>query len=670
MIKRPGNEFNIVDNSGKYYTTEPLVVAPLMMIVSSFDKGPEDFIEVNGDDFFRLYGENISFEKHGQPAIQAANVILNGGKLLVKRAVADDAHVANAIILATVKKVQIPKIDTKTGKQVYIDSVTGTETLEPSGTNGKNDRALINNATIKYSVVSVENVKTMNELMSAARSMIVERDPLIDSITGENNEEAAAYSARNTDVISDKSQVPSAIPGNIPLPIGALGPEGDESEYTYPLFIVMDNGSGVSSKRFNITPEYILSKTMNFVLYKMENIGSMDLDYEYTRFTTDPGSLYKSTSMSLSETGKEMVQIKPAAFNEGINKFIDKVSEFSGIEREELVKLDILFGCNKRGEKINQITIDEEGYDLTSEFGIPLLYGDYGSFTDHPFGTQAYTDKLVEIFQGYINPEIFDVEQHKIEVCVDANYPLEVKNTITELVNWRKDFFFFRDLGIGLESNAAIELAMADLKSDSYYCATYCQSYDVIDPFTKQQITVTIGYDLARLLINHLNNNRNAPMCGELYSAHIPDHVDGTISYIPRIMPNVDQKQLLTDMHVNYASIINNRLTLEQQLTTQVDETQLSWINNVLAIQAMIRDIRINCPKSRYSFIDNGSGALQKYAKDVEEVIARHKSNFSEVEFEYSADPLELANRIFKANILVKCKEYVDFEQFTITVFD
>lgn len=673
MIKRPGNEFVIVDNSGQYFNTETPEMAPLMLTVSSFDKGPEDWLEVNGDDFFRLYGENISYEKHGQPAIQAANVIRNGGTLLIKRATANDATLANAIILATVKKVQVPKVDPVTKAPIYIDKTTGTETTEVSSSAGKNDRAVINTADITYSVTSISGARTMKELQLAVKDLIVEKDATIEDPTTPveppvEGEEGIETLALDEETPGGGNNVPSAIPGKIPLPIGLLGEEAHVSEYTYPLFIIADNGRGKSSKRINIAPDYAISKNLKFVLYKITNMGSLNLDNEYIRFSLDPDTLYQGQNMSLSESGKGMIQIQPAGFNEGINKFIDKVSEFSGVERDTLITMDIMFGKNNKGDSIDQITVNEDGFDLSSEFGITLQNGTNGSFGSYPFGTEAYTQRLVEIYSGVDDPTIFDVEQWKIEVCVDANYPLEVKKVITELVDFRKDFTFIRDMGLGLESYDAISLVNKAYK-DSMYCATYCQSYDIIDEFTKRQVSVTICYDIARLLIDHLNFRRNTPFCGQIYGVNMPSVVENTISYIPRILPTIDQKQQLYDLHINYATIVNGVLTLETQVNSQTEETQCSWINNIFVVQNIIRDIRTLCPRIRYSFINQSSG-LDAYASDVDRVLKQHLDEVDYLAFEYTADKMELANHIFNATITVKFKEYVDFEKFTIFVID
>ena len=83
----------------------PTVVAdvaprPVFLTAAAFDRGPEKITTVYGTDFYRLYGSSINFDKYGQAGIQAANIINNGGELLIKRVVADDATLANAVVVA------------------------------------------------------------------------------------------------------------------------------------------------------------------------------------------------------------------------------------------------------------------------------------------------------------------------------------------------------------------------------------------------------------------------------------------------------------------------------------------------------------------------------------------------------------------------------------------
>ena len=99
----PGTIFTIDDQSDiEALTISDTIEPPVQMIGFSSDKGTEDFIYIRGNAFFKQFGEKISFAKHGQPLLQAANAINNGGRLFCKRIVAPDSTLANIGIVAYV----------------------------------------------------------------------------------------------------------------------------------------------------------------------------------------------------------------------------------------------------------------------------------------------------------------------------------------------------------------------------------------------------------------------------------------------------------------------------------------------------------------------------------------------------------------------------------------
>ena len=59
---RPATIFNWHDQSGiqRVITDDP--VKPLILTAFSSDKGPEDIRTISGEDFYKLYGYDISFE--------------------------------------------------------------------------------------------------------------------------------------------------------------------------------------------------------------------------------------------------------------------------------------------------------------------------------------------------------------------------------------------------------------------------------------------------------------------------------------------------------------------------------------------------------------------------------------------------------------------------------
>ena len=270
---------------------------------------------------------------------------------------------------------------------------------------------------------------------------------------------------------------------------------------------------------------------------------------------------------------------------------------------------------------------------------------------------------MIKFFDGTFTDSIFDVDRYKPDVCVDANYPVEVKDAILSLANFREDFFFFRDLGLDNDTFDTIAYAAAE-RPKSKFCADYIQTYQIIDPFTKKHIKVTFTYGLARTLIDHLNNRRNAPVCGLIYGMTYPEAIEGTLNFAPKYTPTEDQKDQLDDLRLNYASYLNDVLTLETEYTNQEEYTQLSYINNILAIQDVIHDVRNRCPAFRYQFITNDD--LETYRSNVESIISQHADKFATLEFIYTQDDVMAQNKIFQASIKCTFKNFVQTEIFNI----
>ena len=644
-MNRPGTKINWIDQTGSDNTIEEQIVRPLYLQLFTADKGPEGLHTVYGNDFFKLYGSTPSFKKHGQPLIQAANIIKAGGELLCKRVVAEDAALANLVIVAKVSNELVQKVDAN-GKPLYIDSATGKET---TNADGGNTRAMINTAKIKYEAVSIKGAKSLSEIKVHSETLIKDELEIEDY-----QNTSYDYTTKVGDALTDENEVGQVNDTDDP----------DFDKYIYPLFAVCDNGRGVSSKRFRIVPDYVISKSVNFQLYKLQFIGDTEAENEYVWFNFQDDIIYLDKNRSLNVIGSEMLQIKATSFDDSIDLFIKRLSTITGIDEDELNSVDSIFGCNRKGEKLQQITVDETGYDLQSTLGMMLQEGDNGSFGDTPISSPSYAAEMVKVFNGTYDDSIFDRDRFMLDVCLDANYPMEVKNAICDLANFREDFVFFRDYGTDLNSFESIRNVYTGLPK-SKFVADYCQAWDVIDPWTRKQITVTQPYSIAPKLVNHLNDKRSAPPCGILHGFTFPEVIEGTVSFLPKITPYVDQKALLGDVNVNYASYINGALTLETAYTAQEgNRTQLGYVNNILAVTRVIHNIRTECPKIRYSFISDTD--LEKYREEVNKVIMRTADDFETIYMEYTQDEIMAAHKIFEADIFVKFKNFEQEEIFNI----
>ena len=599
--------FELIDQSQAAALQATEVVQPLFMLGFSSDKGPEDLRVVKGNTFFKLYGDDISFAKHGQPLLQAANIINNGGTLLAKRVVADDAMLANIAVLAKVKSEEVQKTNAK-GELLYEDNITHEETTVAES----NTPIMITVAKVKYETVSVENSKNIETIKTE-----VERK------------------------------------------LNSTGPE-----FVYPLFILSDNGRGLSNKRFKISPDYNTSKYADYMTYVFSTIEKNKVAESFT-FSINPDVIEAGVNRSLENVIKiTSNQLKCKLFESNLYAFIEKVAEISTNLSTDLINSDILFGRDRRGNLLPSIVVDlDEGANLSYSYGLSLENGNNGVFGVAPIGTEEYKEKLVELFDGTFSNEIYDLDNYKIDLVVDANYPQEVKRAIEGFANFREDFMYLRDMGTNVKTLEEIISTNIENSKDTF-SATYCTSYDIIDPYTKKQIRVTIGYSLCRLLIEHFKNGRNRPLAGQLHNMTIPEAIEGTINFLPKITPSYNQKETLYETRINYASYFDNVLTLETLFTSQEKDTQFSYINNILAIQEVIKATRSRCPKTRYTFIDGDD--LEKYREDVESVLNKYTNNFLSLKMVYTKDETMLANKIFYASLEVQFRNFVQTEYFKI----
>lgn len=718
-MRKPNTNFKWVDQAGATTATPVLEVRPLFLTASSFDKGPEDVIRVYGDDFYKLFGQHISFARHGQAAIQAANIIDAGGELLIKRVVAKDAKLAHLIITATVQQETVQKKDSA-NKPLYLDAAGKETTVAGDGT-VVNKPITFNRAVIKFGTDYVASgVQKMDEIVTYSETLYSETVNSVEAVeVGVVLTNGATAPLYGDLILSTNAGIGGAEVGGAEvgddelakqsLPVGTIvkdasgkifeivaDKENNGAQivnevpaetviYTYPLFIITDNGRGASDKKFNITCHNALSKNIGFAMYELNHLGIKNFDAEAIRFSIDTDKIYANTSYSLEMSAMDAKQLKAKELSEYTEAFLEKLAEMTGIELDILLSHDILNGCDVKKNPLPQIHIygtaageEEKAVLLSNSF--KLEAGSNGNFGVKPVDTDPWEAELKEFFNGTFDDVIYDRDRHKIEVCLDANYPKSVKDAIATLANYREDFMFFRDYGLNNNSWDRIQFECDTVDMDSVdttklvsedntyktkFNKEYCTSYDVIDKFTRKQIPVTIMYSIGRLLVNHLNNNRTAPFAGVLYNVTIPEAIEGTVNFIPKQTPEVDQKDQLVQNHINYATYVNGVLTIETDMTAQAKETCCSYGNNILTVQETIRKVRTLCPKLRGSFIES-SDALDKYAQKVKDVIAQDKDNYKSIDFAYTADEIMKANNVFDASLYCEFKNYVGSEEFTI----
>lgn len=436
----------------------------------------------------------------------------------------------------------------------------------------------------------------------------------------------------------------------------------NESTKTFPLFVITDNGRGVSLKAVRITPDYTTSRDIGKMFYNMSVYEGTSVT-EKSTISFDPDVTYNNVSYALDQY--KNMQITGMVLDDMYQLYVQAIASELAIDIDVIKSYDIIFGYTYRGLTIPGFTIDAQGVDLDADTGIALINGTNGAFGDKPIGTAALTTAMVEVFNGTFTDEVYDVDQHKVAAIVDANYPDDVKNAIYDLVDFRQDCVFCRDLGVDLTTYLDIKArkdAFADRRN--FFTVDYCTSYMIKDPQTFKNIKVTCTYDLASVLVGHLANNPNAPVAGTINGFILPSAIKGTLNFTPINTPTGNQKELMDDLRVNYAIFEDDRCVLQSCYSSQDAYTQLSYISNVFAIQRVLRAVRTACPKQRFAL---STGAdLTNYATAVNNVLSDFMTDFDVLRFKYEEDALKAKQKIFYASIEFAFLNWAQTEVFDI----
>ena len=602
----PGTIFNWHDNSSIAVPTTSAVEdgTPLFMQVFSCDKGTEDLIEIAGDDFDAMYG-TMDFERHGQSAIQAKNIIDHGGKLYAKRVVADDSTLAYKVLAVKIKAAESPN----TGYDLEWQEWTSSD--------------------------ASANIKTLDDVIDKVKAF-------------------------------------------------------DFGQSTYPVMVFTDNGRGVSLKSVKVTPDYTTSRTIGNTLYTLNSLEGTQITESRT-ITFDPEVIIGDTAYRFDKY--TCIQISGQVLEDQYNLFLaDLAAKLAAIDdtitEDSLRKNDLIFAKTYRGNKIFKTGTDtviltsNADTVIGADLGVDLEKGSNGNFGDSPVSDDVnspWAKAIEKVFfdetpnratDNVFDLAVFDLDAHKIAAIIDANYPDNVKKAIFDLVKFREDCVYFRDYGInyeGYDTFDGISSRYRDFSSDNqlnYFTADYSTFYDIIDPNTKKTITVTMLYDLAGCLVDHIKNNAHAPVAGTINNMILENAIKGTISFVPIVAPSSNQKDAMDQIRVNYAIFQDDQCVVQSCYTSQLAYTQLSFIGNVLAIQEVMRAVRTACPRNRYS-LSTGND-LSNYAQAVNNVLNNYLSNFSTLNFIYTQDDLKASQKIFYASIEFAFLNWAQTEIFDI----
>lgn len=610
--------FNWIDQS--YLQAETAVREypnkTLFLAMLTSDKGTEDMIRVYGDDFYKQVGRVLSFEKHGQPLLQAKKIIDAGGELLMKRFVAEDATLSNIIVVANVSEKRTP-VTNENDEPLYIDATTGEQTTNETADDGHTPNKAVEDvvAVVKYELQTVENAKTLDEVHNAA---------------------VALY---------------------------------NDEDGKYPILIATDIGRNADIKRLAIVPDYATSFSLGYAIYTFKEFEKT-ANEESVTVIMNPGVVFKKKSYMPRKDS--MTQLYLDSIEGVYEAFAAKIADIAAVDYNSVLPEDLFFGKTIRGKALPYLQIDPEGADLGYMYGIELKSGSNGTaYGDTPYKSEACNTDMIKflggIEQGGPTDEIFDKDIHKLSIIMDANYDIKVKKAIAELVNFREDCVYLRDYGLNIHTFKEIkEYNDKQEIIKSKFIADYITTYQTYDPYTDKRITVTLPYGMVEAVVKHCQGSPTNPFAGEINDFVIRDVIPGTVNYKPTTTPSIDQKEQLKELRVNYATFFENGgpLVVDSLFTSQDKLSQLSYVSNVIGIQEVMRAIRSECPRNRFKF-SNGNDFIE-YKEAVDNVLRRYRSNFESLQMKYQQDPIKISQKLFYAVILFRFNNWAEDEVFDL----
>lgn len=238
------------------------------------------------------------------------------------------------------------------------------------------------------------------------------------------------------------------------------------------------------------------------------------------------------------------------------------------------------------------------------DFNSPVrfLNGNDGSLSvdNEKLRYKTMTQLLAKAYTGLIDESITDRKQTPYQYILDANYPIDVKNSIVTLTrDIRKDVFYYADTGFKSSQQSTVEWRTSEFSAMTQFMGIYGQDFVVYDMFNGRDIRVTATYFISKMLPSHADTyGMQYPMAGNTRGI-----VDGfkAISFIP----NNAYKDQFYRKQINYVESDPKRTRFGSQLTASTKNTPLSNINNVLTALDIKRNVEDMAEDYQFEFEDD-----------------------------------------------------------------
>lgn len=295
---------------------------------------------------------------------------------------------------------------------------------------------------------------------------------------------------------------------------------------------------------------------------------------------------------------------------------------------------------------------------------VRFLFGSDGSFTlSHNVSRNERRHnikrELVKAYSGMIDADIINTKKYPFSVVLDARYPNEVKNTISNLAaNNRRDFLFLADtvndtnFPIGPEN--ALQWRKEEFSNSSEYTSIFSQDLTYFDEFTGRDIKVTPTYVLAsKIPAQATNSGLHYPLAGPRRGL-VTGHKNLSWS------PSPAYKEKLYMNKINYLEQETNRTKIGSQLTSLAADGPLSNLNNMFTLISIKRDVEELVSDYQFEFNDDETREIMY--TELNAYLDKYVGNRSceTITADVSSSEYDKQRRIVRVKVTVKFNNVIE----------
>jgi hypothetical protein len=284
--------------------------------------------------------------------------------------------------------------------------------------------------------------------------------------------------------------------------------------------------------------------------------------------------------------------------------------------------VDVLFGRNKDNESEEVLSLKNSTLAIDYFEGLSFEEGSDGAFGKNvspAVRNAAIEQALINAYSGITDGSVLNKKQYPIDVALDANFPVSVKEAIAQFCKERKDVFGVLDTGVLPGTASAVAWRKNQFQESSHNVGIFGQSFTVYDAFTSQDIPVTTTYFLANKI----------PVNDDQFGIHFPfvGPNRGLLAGFKSLdwNPNEYEKEDLYKARINYVEQDFRTTKFMSQLTSQFKNSALSNINNVRVLMRMVRSIEELSENYYFEFASQST--MSSFNQNIANVLSEWTNN-------------------------------------------